>query len=574
MTTLISVASLLSLSVSTLVSAQSLTRSEVSREFWPDLIQAFEPRLVSLGDHNGDGVGEILLGDYSFRYPDMMESWGKVSVLDGATGEERWGVLGERDESHATNDNLGFSVTEIGDRDGDGIHDILAGCLIGPARILSGTDGSELYRSSGRVEEVGALGDVDQDGVADFALRRSLSPWGAMDVHSGRSLALLYTVRPPFLSHLFGYSIVSIGDVDSDQVPDFAVGAPENVWFPIRESCNDTYVFVYSGRTGQLLYHIPRPGVTECEAFGYALAAPGDLNGDEVGDLVIGLPDVGYVATPFPRVFFHDGKTGERFAEVGPPPGQRAFFSRVLISVGDSNGNGFPDLLVSNVVPDSRGLTLYNRGEVWLLDGGTREFLYRIRGDPTVGPTYPGNFSLAMTGLGDLDGDDFPEFLIGTPGLNTFLGRLDWFSGAPQGIRSLGEPCSHIPGVTPRIGASGVPRIGKDYELHLSRVEAGQKAFLAVGFPVSLGPMGRILARAGGRQTCGPAVLSAKLSPAVAVRTAGNEAAATVRIPIVNDPSLVGRVLLAQWILVGARGTASTRVLEITIQNAEPTRDG
>src|SRR5262245_36543626 len=148
------------------LSAQSHTRSKVSREFWPDL-QAFEPKLVSLGDHTGDGIGEVLIGDYSFRYPGMVLPWGKVSVLDGATGEERWGVLGEPGGPYNTLDNLGFSVAEAVDVDGDGIRDILAGCLFGSARILSGKDGAEIHRSSGRVEEVATLGDVDQDGTVD-----------------------------------------------------------------------------------------------------------------------------------------------------------------------------------------------------------------------------------------------------------------------------------------------------------------------------------------------------------------------------------------------------------------------
>src|SRR5688572_695440 len=562
---LIKSAAFLAVITSGAASGQTLLRSKVSRELWLDL-RGFEAKLMSLDDHNGDGLAEIAVGDWIFRRPGIFSPFGKVSVLDGASGEERLGVVGGYGPFQVT-ESLGFSVAAVGDRDGDGIGDILAGCLIGPARILSGSDGTEIYRSSGFVEQVATLGDLDRDGTPDFALRNSTAPWGAIDVLSGQTLAMLYTIRPPFLSHLYGYSIVSVGDVDADQVPDFAVSAPDHAWDDTRENCHETYVFVYSGRDGRLLYFIPRPGVDECELFGYSMAGLGDLNGDGIGDLVVGMPDTGYFATSLPRVYFHDGKTGQRFAEVGLP-GRHHSFARVLTPIGDSNGNGYPDVLVSNVNVSGAGFSARERGEALVLDGGTREFLFRILGDPIIGPTYPGTFSLAMASLGDVDGDDFPDFLIGSPGIGALSGRLDWFSGAPQGIRSLGEPCSKIPGVTPRIGASGVPRIGKTYEIHLSRVAPGQKAFLAVGFHSPAGLFGPRSPRgpSSPARGCGTTLFPAKLYPAVAGRTAGDEAAAIVRIPLVNDPSLVGRVLFAQWQLVGSQGTAWSRVLEITIQ--------
>ncbi|HEX6883872.1 MAG TPA: integrin alpha [Planctomycetota bacterium] len=553
--------------------SQTLTRSIVSRELWPDM-QAYEAQLVRIADQTSDGVSEILVGDHSFRFLDMNLPRGKVSVLDGATGEELWGLLGEtRVPPPDMTEGLGFSLTEVGDRDGDGLPDILTGSLFGRALILSARDGEEIHRSSQVVEIVASLGDIDGDGVLDLAFRSAAPPWGKIDVRSGRTLDVLYSVQPPFLCYLYGHAILSIGDVDGDLVPDYAVSAPDNAWNPVRDFCNEAYVFVYSGRTGTLLYFIPRPGAGECEVFGYSLAAPGDLNGDEIPDLVIGQPNVGYIWGGVPRLYFHDGKSGARINEIEPPVGLQLNFARVLLSVGDANGNGHPDLLVSNTHLVRRSFEINDRGEALLIDTGTREILYRITSEHTADVNFAGSFAMAMAHLGDRDGDEFPDFLIGTTGLGSSPGRLDWYEGAPQGIRVLGQSCTGNARVAPRIGASGAPRIGRDYAVHLSRVEPDQKALLAVGFPGSAGRFGWLGAMGRGGMACAPAFLPTKVHLAVARSTVGKEAAATVKIPIANDPALVGRVLVAQWHLIGGRGPASTRVLEITIQEPEPARE-
>lgn len=548
-------------------------RSVSKWEYWPEWGGGFNPRLVQLEDYDNDGAKDILLGNWQFRYFDMVSLLGKVAVLSGATGEEIYGYVGNQRTPTTPEESLGLGIASLGDVNGDGVGDFCGACLFGPARVWSGADGSELFRSAYNVEQVAALGDVNGDGLADFGLRRTTSPWGSIDVRAGGTYELLYTARPPFLVYLFGFAIQSLGDVNGDGSPDFAASAPDNPHNIIFEDCNVGHVFVFSGQDGAILYDIP--GVGECDFFGYALAAPGDLNGDQVGDVAIGIPGFSVRGLPVGgRVSFHDGKTGALLGEAHSPR-PHTFFAKSVEAIGDANGNGFGDVLVFGSIIEDR--THYH-SEVWLFDGKTRKPLYVVRRPAPRVEYSSAAFGAAFTRLDDHDGDDFPDFLVGSVGsyspLRDYLSQLDWFDSAPVGVRSFGEPCSRSRTISPRIGASGIPRIGRDYEIHLSQVDVGQKAMLVIGssstrwkgrsLPLDLGFMGL--------PGCDLLVSMEKTCMAIASRAGGKDGAATVKLSTGTGLAVVGTRVYAQWILLG-RGSGVTRALELTIQGTDALED-
>ncbi|MCK6447247.1 MAG: integrin alpha [Planctomycetes bacterium] len=92
------------------------------------------------------------------------------------------------------------------------------------------------------------LGDVDDDGVDDVALGFASIhvSAGCVIVHSGADGRELYTVRAADLElWRFGHSIEALGDLDGDGVGDFAVGDDNT------RSHERGQVRVYSGRTGE-----------------------------------------------------------------------------------------------------------------------------------------------------------------------------------------------------------------------------------------------------------------------------------------------------------------------------------
>src|SRR6266576_6140985 len=107
--------------------------------------------------------------------------------------------------------------------------------------------------------------------------------------------------QPEDSSTLFGYSIAVVGDIDGDQVPDLSVGVPfqdgDFVGAPgFGPPQNVGKVFLVSGRTLRVIRELNDPEfqMVQSQKFGGQLgasvAAAGDINGDGVPDILVGVP--------------------------------------------------------------------------------------------------------------------------------------------------------------------------------------------------------------------------------------------------------------------------------------------
>jgi len=172
--------------------------------------------------------------------------------------------------------------------------------------------------------------------------------------------------------------------------------------------------------------------------------------------------------------------------------------------------------------------------------------------------------------VADTDGDDFPDFVA--PGFaSQGAPAVRLFSGAPEGITTLGTGCASSLGLEPRIGCTFVPRRGQPFSVNLSRVRSGAPAFLMLGasstswnqfsLPLELSPIGM----PGCWLRTSPDVVAA----ATTVGPPG-KGRASVALSIPNDPLLAGQSLFAQWFVLEPAGAtqpaATTRALRITIQ--------
>ncbi len=188
-------------------------------------------------------------------------------------------------------------------------------------------------------------------------------------------------------SHCFAAAIDVMADLDGDRCDDLLIGSVS-----APGTSGGGGVEARSGSTGLLLWSIdgqePR--------FGEALAAIGDVNGDRVGDFVVGAP-----ADGGGRAVVCSGATGEALRDLRPEV-PRAAFGVFVAAVGDVDADGTGDVLVSAHDP-SLG------GQVTLFAGSTGTRLATFAEERAT------DFGYRAVGLGDLTGDGRAEFAIGAP---------------------------------------------------------------------------------------------------------------------------------------------------------------
>ena len=290
---------------------------------------------------------------------------------------------------------------------------------------------------------VAGLADQNSDSVPDFAV--GVPGADRVDIFSGKDRTLIRSLHDPEgLSGLqFGYAVIGIGDVNGDGVEDIAVGAPGPFGFvplpcdPTAPPCHPPEwgrVFVFSGATGAMIRKIvPAP---EFFAFGFSLAALGDVNGDGVPDLAVGAPEL--LNNRWGEVYAFSGATGGQlwvFREP-PYPGKQAIASlgEFMAPVGDLNGDGRRDLLVAAPFHDNTGAGTLLGGAVFVLSGANGAL---IRSHQAASPVDNGFFGGTLSAIGDQNGDGVEDYLIGHRGTDEVL----LFSGATGSLlRSITSP--------------------------------------------------------------------------------------------------------------------------------------
>ncbi len=264
-----------------------------------------------IGDVDLDGFADFAVGAHEFCNGALTPGYVKAYRGDG--GAEIWRTPGDDPydgfgwDLAPLGDYQGDGVPDVlvGAPGNDG-----AGYDSGRFYVLSGTDGAVLYFETGEAGlhssgwSVTGLGDADQDGMVDYAIgvpgeqdpAPSPSPpggdsphpseYGKVQIHDGASQSVLYEVYGPQAFDHLGWAVAGLGDVNADGAPEVVAAATRHDVQTTGLSLGPAYLEVVSSADGGVLYHIEGP--TNPENFGVDVAATGDVNGDGVPDFVFG----------------------------------------------------------------------------------------------------------------------------------------------------------------------------------------------------------------------------------------------------------------------------------------------
>eukprot|EP00727_Mastigamoeba_balamuthi_P012556 m51a1_g7923 hypothetical protein (3755) ;mRNA; r:9186-34133 len=410
------------------------------------------PPVVSAGpagDINGDGFGDVALcAQQSGSHTECAvvfgsnSSWPRHVTATEDTNVLKILLLSAPSYSRA----LGGYAGPLGDIDGDGVDDLLLSA----------------HEDTGRTENI-RMG-------SSFVVRgrnaSSLAP-GKLKLSEGvAQQGYWYVLRGGSDAPLAGASVSGVGDMDNDTVGDFAVGAP-----------GAGRVYLDLGATGVNSEGAARVTIEseeEGDLLGWSVSSAGDVNGDRVPDLIAGAPGAsggagrayvvfgrsgGWGAGAVLRVGALDGTSG--FAIAGDAGAGGLGFA--VSAAGDVNGDGIDDVLVgavqtrlplfaSDVVQSvarpmrfvgCRGYVLLGRSQwprsvsVSALSGADGFAVVDVLSVPSEAS------SITLSGVGDINGDGFDDFALGSAYLRAMrnwtvrvvFGRAAW--GPSLSVRSL-----------------------------------------------------------------------------------------------------------------------------------------
>ncbi|WP_022980028.1 FG-GAP-like repeat-containing protein [Ideonella sp. B508-1] len=289
---------------------------------------------------------------------------------------------------------------------------------------------------------INAQGDFNKDGFKDLLVSSSASQGtqrGAIELFYGSRKGPAKTAAWRYEGTMDWSQVGSspvVADVNGDGWPDLVVGAyNQSGAVPYNGA---VLVFLGSAKGLPATPSQVLEGPSSNSFFGWKIRALGDFNHDGYADIAVSAMGAnGNLGT---ISIYKGSASGLAPTPVSTLTGAApwTYFGRIF-EVGDTNGDGIPDILVGAVSPVG-GIP----GMAWIYRGSTSGYA-NTQAETLLSPVELADldgFGESVAVLGDVDGDGYPDVAVAAPSYRKNFknsGLIAVFYGSANGIAASGR---------------------------------------------------------------------------------------------------------------------------------------